>query len=222
MIKNWKITIAFLLGSIVVSFISGNVKLDTPNVGEIIGGVLGSVLILFLVPFLITYLIKLFRKWIKKDLKGNEFVSIYAVAWGILTFLILYGSCSNKQYNSGNNNDSGYLYNPKNSAYSVVFSKKPTITPTTVPFGSNYVKGEVAEVDLANFETFERVEFYTLDKSYIDLFDNDAISKFLNEYSRYNGLSYPEIKFNQDDDNKYAELKAYKEATLNNGKQNQR
>ncbi len=219
MIKNGKITIAFLIGSIVVSFISGNVKLDNPNVGEIIGGVLGSVLILFVIPLLLTYLIKLFRKWVKKDLKGNEFVSTYAVAWSILTFLILYGSCSNKQVNSTDNSDSGYLYSPKNSAYSVEFSRKPTITPTTSPFVSGNVNGEIAEVDLANFKTFERVEFYTLDKSYINLFDNDAISKFLTEYSRYNGLSFPEIKFNQEQNNKYAELRAYKTATLSNGKE---
>jgi len=217
MIKNWKITIAFLLATIVVSFISGNVKLDNPNIGEIIGGIFASVFILFFVPLIITYLLKLLSKWRKKDLKENEFVSTYAVAWGILTFLILYGSCSNKQYDSVDNSNSGYLYNPENSEYSVVFSKKPTITPTAVPIGSYFLNGEVAEVDLANFETFERVEFYILDKSYINIFDNDIISIFLKEYSRYNGLSFPEIKFVENGSNKYAELKAYKEATLNNG-----
>ncbi len=219
MIKNWKITIAFLLGSLVVTFISGNVKLNNPDVAVTIGEILGSIIFLFFIPLLLTYLIKLFRKWRKKDLKGNEFVSTYAVTWGLFTFFILYGSFSNKQFNSGGNNDSGYLFNPKNSAYSIVFSRKPTISKTTVPFGSNYLKGEIAEADLANFDTFERVEFYTLDKSIINRFDNDAISKFLNAYSKYNGLSLPEITFNQGANNKYTELRAYKKATLSNGKQ---
>lgn len=217
MIKNWKITLAFMLGSVIVGFIAGNIKLDSQNIGGMIGSIISTLLILFLVPLIITYLFKLLKKLGKKDLKGNEFVATYAVAWGILVFFILSGSHSSKQNNSSKDSDSGYLYNPKNSEYSVVFSKRPTITPTTVPAGSYFLNGEVAEVDLPNYGTFERVEFYILNKSFLNHFDNDVISKFLNEYSQYNGLSHPEIKFVENGSNKFAELRAYKEATLNNG-----
>ena len=96
MIKNWKITIAFLLGSILVSFISGNLKLYKLSVAVIIGEVLGSLLILFLSPLILTYLIKLFAKWMKNDLNGNGFATTYTVLWGIFTFLFLYGSYTNK------------------------------------------------------------------------------------------------------------------------------
>ncbi len=96
MIKNWKITIAFILGSVFVSFISGNIKIDNLSVAEIIGEVLGSLFILYVIPLLLTYLIKLFAKWTKNDIKGNGFVTSYAILWGIITFLVLYGSLIKK------------------------------------------------------------------------------------------------------------------------------
>lgn len=217
MIKNWKITLAFILGSVIAGLIAGNIKLDNQNIGGLLGSTISTLLILYLLPLIIAHLFKLLHKLGKKDLKGNEFVATYAVAWGILVFLILSGSHSNKQNNLTKDGDSGYLYNPKDSKYSVVFSRKPTITPTTVPAGSYFLKGEVAEIDLPNYGTFERVEFYILNKSFLKLLDNEVISKFLNEYSQYNGLTHPEIKFIGNDNNKFAELRAYKEATLNNG-----
>lgn len=210
--KNWIISIVFLLASILVSLFSGNVKLDNTDAGTLIGELFGSVLVINIIPLIIILVINLARKRKEKEPNVKKLVSIYTVAWGIVVYLILYGSCSKSSNESTQNS---YLYHPVNSEYSIVFGNTPKISQTTVPMGSFFLKGEVAEVNLNDGKTFERVEFYTLDKTYINSFNNDVITNFLTEYSRLSGLSYPEINFIENGTSKYAELKAYKEAAFN-------
>lgn len=219
MIKNWKITFAFLLGSILVSLISGNINLDNQNFGEIIGEILGSLLVLFLLPLIIAYLHKLFKKWQKKVFTGNEFVTTYAVVWGILVFLILYDSNVDKQNDVAVNSSSSYLYEPKDSEYSVIFRKKPTVTSVAFPTGSYFTKGESAEVELSTFGSIEKVDFYLLDKSFLNLLDQNNIYTFFNEYCENNGLFNPEFEFKETNNEKYAKLRAYKELTDSAGKE---
>ena len=90
MIKNWKITIAFILGSIIVSILSGALADNTiHNAGGVIGIITGSTLVIFLIPLLLTYFLKLIMKLIKDDLKGNGFVAAYAIAWVFIAFLAI-------------------------------------------------------------------------------------------------------------------------------------
>ena len=219
MIKNWKITIAFLFGSIIVSFLSGALEYNTINsAGGKIGAIMGPTLLLFLLPMIIAYLIKVIYKLSKNDLKGNRFASTYAITWGILVFLTLSGYALHKQNEYRSSNNSGYLYKPKDSEYSIVFGSKPTITSTALPSGTYFLKGEMAEVSFPNYGDFERVELYLLDKTLLNLIDKDVTYKFLNEYSQYNGLLYPEIKFYENKNEKRGELRAFKEYTDNAGK----
>jgi len=210
--KNWIISIVFLLASILVSLFSGIVKLENTNIGSLLGGLFGSVLAINIIPLIIIFVINLARKRKEENINVKKLVSIYTVAWGIVVYLFLYGSCSKSSNESAENS---YLYHPVNSEYSIVFGNTPTISQTAVPMGSFFLNGEVAEVNLNDGKTFERVEFYTLDKTYINSFTNDVITNFLTEYSRLNGLGYPEIKFIENGTSKYAELKAYKEAAFN-------
>jgi len=96
MIKNWKITSVFLISSVLVSYISGILKVSQLNIAEIIAATLGSLFVIFLIPLLLTYLIKLFAKWSKNDLTENGFATTFIVLWSIFTFLVLYGSFINK------------------------------------------------------------------------------------------------------------------------------
>lgn len=217
MIKNRKITIAFLVASgviIVISDLIKNIDIDIPTL-------LGATLGLFLFPLIISYLIKGINKLFKKELQGDSFVATYSIIW--LFFVVSNLIVTAHETNSKNESDktsSEFLYFPKDSKFSIVFSSKPIITAAAVPSGSDFIKGEIAEVILSNETSFQRVEFYLLNENILNSMDKDYTLKFLNEYSRNNGFKNPEIKYEEKKEKKYAELRAYKELTDN--KENKR
>jgi len=214
MIKNWKITAFFLFASLFVVFISGNIKFENENIPEGIGLIIGSLLIIYILPLFITFIFSLIGKWKNNETKSNYFVRTFSIIWGILALLIVVSSLNSKIISSENN--SGYLYKPYGSDYSVIFTNKPKITSTVIPISSKSINGEIAQVDLSNY--YEKVEFCLFNESEIGSFNKEAISKLLNDYCRINGLNYPEITFNKlDEKEKNAELRAYKITKTTNG-----
>lgn len=214
MIKNWKITVVFIIGSIIASAIINPTILNNSNVGKIIGTITGSTLILFLIPLLLTYFVKVTYKLFKFKLEGNGFAYTYLIAWVLIAFLTFKGSF----YNHPKETTNLFLYHPKGSFYSVEFNRKPTISSIAFPTGSYFTKGESATVLLSKFGSMERANFYLLNKSFLNLLNKKTIYTIFNNYCEKNGLIYPEFKFEKINNEKDAELRTYKQLTDKSGK----
>ncbi len=188
------------------------------SVAEELGAITGPLIIFFLLPFLLNYLVKGIAKHSKSDLGIKDYIVTFFIVWCILVVQGLRGAYLEKNIqNQSNVMNTKFHYKPQGSEYSVVFENKPTISSAITPIGSYVLKGENAEVDMPDYGYLERVEFCLLDKKFLDIFTQDFIYKFLNEYSKINGLIYPQMTFPENKTGNIGELRANKEIIDNKG-----
>ena len=148
-----KFLVAFFIASIIVSYLK-----DVKNDKFGIAGILGSAIGMIIFPLIITYLIKGINLLFKRKLSDNAFLSTFSVCWILLALSSLVSV-----YAQSTNKNVGFTYSPSESEYSIVFTKKPEITTGAVNHNKNFIKGEIAELNLADGST-QRVEYFQLSK----------------------------------------------------------
>jgi hypothetical protein len=105
-------------------------------------------------------------------------------------------------------------YTPQNSRYSVSFSGTPTIKETMFPINGNSIKSETAELILANDYSFQRTESLLIDLALSESYNKESVYNMLSEYSEGNGLSHPEINYNETTSEKIGTLRGYKKVSI--------
>ena len=199
--------VLFLVLSFFIKIINEYLKPSDLNIAAAIGGALG----LFLFPYLITILIKGISKLFKIQFSSTAFFRTYMFSWILFSvsgFVILLENDTVK--------NTKYIYSPVSCKYEITFSSKPTIKNASVPTEDGFLNGEIAELSSSKDESFQRVEFYIVDKSIIENLDKESLYNILNQYSINNGLNNPEFTYKEGAFGRNVEMRAYKKLTDQN------
>lgn len=178
-----------------------------------VGSAVGFGIISFIIAF-----VRLLRK--KRPTKGI-YITYFAISavmfFFAFTTVIRQKSYSENYSNKYNNSeileqeeDESFTYRYPGNEYTVSFERKPKITNSSAPFNGTYLKAETAELVIPEFKSFYRVECFNLDKSIIENVNKEYIYNYLNEYSKYTGLSYPTFQYEETALGKIGSLRAYK------------
>lgn len=200
--------ILFLLFSFFIEIINEYLKPGDLNIAAAIGGALG----LFLFSYIITIIVKRILKLFKIQVSSAMFFRTYMFIWilfSISGFVI-------PLENNDTLKDTKYTYSPESCKYEITFSSKPNIKNASVPIEDGFLNGEIAEFSSNKDESFQRVEFYVVDKAIIENLDRESLYTILNQYSINNGLSNPEFTYKEGVFGKNVEMRAYKNLTDHN------
>lgn len=179
---------------------------------------IGSAVGLGIISFIIAF-VRLLRK--KKPTKGI-YITYFAIS-AVMFFFTFIGVINQKSYsenysNKYNNSEileqeedyKSFIYRYSGNEYSVSFERKPKITNSSAPFNGTFLKFETAELVIPEYKSFFRAECFNLDKGSIRNVNKEYIYNYLNEYSKYTGLSYPTFQYEETALGKIGSLRAYK------------
>lgn len=122
-------------------------------------------------------------------------------------FLFLINTCSQDK--------KGFKYQAEGNEYSVVFSKKPKTKTSTSPNTGEFTTAEL--IDYEKF-SFQRCESLTFSSEYTSQINKEFVFNYVNNYATFNGLSYPEIHYEENELGKVGTMRAFKELEESNGK----
>lgn len=212
-----------ILGFIYQYFNSGissnSIALDF--IPSIVGSAVGFGIISFIIAF-----VRLLRK--KKPTKGI-YITYFAISAVMFFFAFTtvlrqksYSENSSNKYNNSGTleqeeNYKSFIYQYPGNEYSVSFERKPKITNSSAPFNGTFLKAETAELVIPEYKSFYRAECFNLAKSSIRNVNKEYIYNYLNEYSKYTGLSYPTFQYEETALGKIGSLRAYKTLTDDDG-----
>lgn len=109
----------------------------------------------------------------------------------------------------------GFKYQAEGNEFSVIFSKKPKIKTSTSPNIGEFITAELTNKE--NF-SFQRCETLNYSPEWNTQINKEFVYNYITNYSNYNGLSYPEIQYEENELGRVGTMRAFKELEESNGK----
>lgn len=191
-----------VIGISIISLIIYYLKDTSTFFAERLGFAFGSTMMSVLLAYVIAIPIS-------SNAKDN-FRTVFAVTWVILTLVILIGS--SEQVSTTNSKaviPKGYKYAPLKAPFEVTFTNKPNIRQTSSVIESgDRLNNEVAEYDKRGI--LERTEF-GFSPLYSSSFTQEQIYSIFESYAKMNGLNQPEMSYERINNAATGQMRAYKD-----------
>ena len=190
----------------------------------VISSYLGRVAGFFLFPLIVALISKGAVELFKKEFSSKSFRITFLVIWiilalsGLVNFLYDSGQISFSEYEVNNSQISRFNYRANENEYSVSFKKEPKINDSY--FLGTDLKSEIAELILIDDASYVQSESISYSNQFSDaIIDREYVIQMFEEYSKNNGLSYPEFGYKETELGKVGKLRGYKTLKDNTGKE---
>ena len=203
--QRYKIVVPTAVLSFIIFFIMPSLKnLPSLEIAVVLGQTLGIIAVTYAISLglegrISKYLLDM-NTWRKK------YKNTFLLTWAILMSINLFG-----YYNDPVNQAKikvGFEYSPKQSAFKVVFSEKPTIKETSSLIDGEMKKSETAELTTKN--SFQRTELSYIGQDRASTYNKDNLYEVLIQYSKLNGLSFPDFNYEENKFGKTASVRGFK------------
>lgn len=203
--QRYKIVFPTAVLSFIIFFIKPSLKnLPSLEIAVLLGQTLGIIAVTYSISLVLEGRIS--KYLLDMNIWRKKYRNTFLLTWAIFMSIHLIGYYYDPINQVKIKED--FEYSPKESAFKVVFSEKPTIKETSSLIDGEMKKSETAELTTGN--SFQRTELCYIDQARSSTYNKDNLYEVLIQYSKLNGLSFPDFNYEENKFGKTASVRGFK------------
>lgn len=208
--EKYRFWIIISLVSLLFAFFVKYEDFQAPSADMAIAGTFGYAFSLLIYPGILALIVGGIYKLFGKEFNKKSFKSTFLVAWVIILLFSFIGNLSDVNATTDRSEyDGPNMYEANRNEYVVAFPNEPDISQNI--FFESALESETAELVLPDVQSMLRAEtFIYTDEINMSFSDEETIKIILEEHITTNGLSHSELRFENSDFGKKAEVRGFK------------